>query len=202
MLVSLCFVLTCFVTFYASVAASPLVQPQTHTVYFMARKAALLPCYFSGFPRPSVYWTVTHSSKSINVTNGTPKILRGFVVDQVFEQQLTVYQNGTLHISEVLAADSSGQFQCTAVNRLGLAKGAVILTLVGGRSVSAIVSFITSLIVLPSSLHSSVRPSLRASVRSFVRLFVHLLTHPSVDPFILPSARSIGQSVSRSELIK
>lgn len=109
--------------------ASPLVHPQTHTIYVMARKAALVPCNFLGFPRPSVYWTVTHLSTSVNVTNGAPRFLNVVTDVRTFQQKLTVYQNGTLHISEVHPTDSSGQFQCTAFNRLGLAKGAVILTL-------------------------------------------------------------------------
>lgn len=43
-----------------------------------------------------------------------------------------MFENGTMHISEVDYPDSNGQYQCTAVNRLGIAKGDVRLTVVGG----------------------------------------------------------------------
>ena len=175
------------------------VHPQTHTIYVMARKAALLPCNFLGFPRPSVYWTVTHLSTSVNVTNGAPRFLNVVTDVRTFQQKLTVYQNGTLHISEVHPTDSSGQFQCTAFNRLGLAKGAVILTLFRGRSGSATVSFITSLIN-PPSLPPFVRPCVRACVRLFVRSlvcsfvcsFFRSFIHSSIRRSIHPSIRPVN----------
>ena len=111
-------------------------MPQTKTIYVMARKAAFLPCAISGFPAPTVYWTVTHPTETVNVTVGSPKLIIVTPADGTsFRQQLTVYDNGTLHISDVNAADSLGRFQCTAINHLGSAYGNVSLVLVGGRSV-------------------------------------------------------------------
>lgn len=111
-------------------------MPQTKTIYVMARKAAFLPCAISGFPAPTVYWTVTHPTLTVNITVASSKTLSGKLSDGTsFQQQLTVYDNGTLHISDVNAADSSGRFRCTAVNHLGSAYGNVSLMLVGGRSV-------------------------------------------------------------------
>jgi len=102
----------------------------------MARKAAFLPCAISGFPAPTFYWTVTHPTLTENVTVASPTLIIATPAGGTsFRQQLTVYDNGTLHISEVIAADSSGRFQCTAINHLGSAYGNVSLVLVGGRSV-------------------------------------------------------------------
>ena len=50
-------------------------------------------------------------------------------------QLLSVFENGSLHISKVDHTDSTGQYQCTAANRLGVAKGDVQLTVVGGMAV-------------------------------------------------------------------
>lgn len=111
-------------------------MPQAKTIYVMARKAAFLPCVISGFPTPTFYWTVTHATLTVNVTVANRKfIIATPAVGKPFPQQLTVYDNRTLHISEVIAADSSGRFQCIAINHLGSAYGNVSLVLVGGRSV-------------------------------------------------------------------
>lgn len=111
-------------------------MPQAKTIYVMARKAAFLPCAISGFPTPTFYWTVTHATLTVNVTVASSKFIIATPADgKSFPQQLTVYDNRTLHISEVIAADSSGRFQCTAINHLGSAYGNVSLVLVGGRSV-------------------------------------------------------------------
>ena len=45
-----------------------------------------------------------------------------------------ILENGTLYISEVDSPDSQGHYQCTAVNRLGSAKGDISLTVVGGMA--------------------------------------------------------------------
>lgn len=116
------------------VAAPPSIQQQSHTIYVRARKSALFPCDFTGFPIPSVYWTVIHPTSSINVTQGSPKSLYLFVGEENYKQDLTVYQNGALNISEVRDGDSAGQYQCTAVNLLGVAKSSVKLQVVGGRN--------------------------------------------------------------------
>ena len=111
-------------------------MPQTKTIYVMDRKAAFLSCSISAVPAPTVYWTVTHPTLTVNVTVASPNGLFGKLTDGTFFQQnLTVYDNGTLHISEVNAADSSGRFQCIAINHLGSAYGSVSLVVVRGRSV-------------------------------------------------------------------
>ena len=43
-----------------------------------------------------------------------------------------MFENGTLHIFEVDYPHSKKEYRCTAVNRLGVAKGDVRLTVVGG----------------------------------------------------------------------
>lgn len=112
--------------------APPFIMPQAKTIYVMARKAAFLPCVISGFPTPTFYWTVTHATLTVNVTVANRKfIIATPAVGKPFPQQLTVYDNRTLHISEVIAADSSGRFQCIAINHLGSAYGNVSLVLVG-----------------------------------------------------------------------
>ncbi|KAM7431805.1 Immunoglobulin superfamily member 10 [Porites harrisoni] len=108
--------------------APPFIMPQTKTIYVMARKAAFLSCNISGVPAATVYWAVTHPTLTVNVTVASPKILFGKLADGTsFQQQLTVYDNGTLHISEVNAADNSGRFQCIAMNDFGSAYGNVSL---------------------------------------------------------------------------
>jgi len=115
-------------------SASPLILNQPSTIYVRAGGAALFPCNFTGLPPPSVYWTVTHRDRSTNVTQGNPKSVFVNVGEpDQFSQQLMVYQNGSLTISPVDTSDSAGQYQCTAVNRLGVAKGAVELKVIGGR---------------------------------------------------------------------
>ena len=101
----------------------------------MAREAAFLPCAISGFPAPTFYWIVTYPTLTVNVTLASPILVATLADGTSFPRQLTVYDNGTLHISKVNAADSSGRFQCTAINHLGSAYGNVSLVLVGGRSV-------------------------------------------------------------------
>ncbi|CAH3018175.1 unnamed protein product [Porites evermanni] len=111
--------------------APPLIRPQTKKLYVMAREAAFLPCAISGFPAPTFYWIVTYPTLTVNVTLASPILVATLADGTSFPRQLTVYDNGTLHISEVNAADSSGRFQCTAINHLGSAYGNVSLVLVG-----------------------------------------------------------------------
>jgi len=61
-------------------------------------------------------------------------LLETRIGDEKTEQVLKVFENGTLHISEVDYPDSQGHYQCTAVNRLGIAKGDISLTVVGGMA--------------------------------------------------------------------
>ncbi|XP_020615291.1 angiopoietin-1 receptor-like isoform X2 [Orbicella faveolata] len=121
---------------------SPSIEPQSQTIYISSTKPALLPCDHSGFPAPSVYWTVTHSNKATNITERNPVLLETRIGDEKTEQVLKVFENGTLHISEVDYPDSQGHYQCTAVNRLGIAKGDISLTVVGAyESVEFKISF-------------------------------------------------------------
>lgn len=111
--------------------APPFIMPQTKTIYVMARKAAFLSCNISGVPAATVYWAVTHPTLTVNVTVASSITLYGKLGDGTsFQQQLTVYDNGTLHISEVNAADNSGRFQCMAMNDFGSAYGNVSLVVV------------------------------------------------------------------------
>lgn len=122
-------------------AAPPFIMPQMKTIYVIARKAAFLPCNISGVPAPTFYWTVTHQALTVNVTVASSKILLGKLADGTsFQQQLTVYNNGTLHISDVNAADNSGRFQCIAMNDFGSTYGNVSLVVVAGRSVRQFLS--------------------------------------------------------------
>ncbi|KAL9961359.1 hypothetical protein ACROYT_G030281 [Oculina patagonica] len=112
---------------------SPSIEPQSRKVFISSGKPALLPCEYKGFPTPSVYWTVTHSGVPTNVTQEKTESLHTIDnLGNVVVQLLKVFENGTLHISEVDRADSAGQYQCTAVNRLGVANRDVKLTVVGG----------------------------------------------------------------------
>ena len=114
-------------------SVSPSIDPQSQEIYISSTKPAFLPCKPTGIPAPSVYWTVTHSEPT-NITQGTPVLLETRIGDETTEQVLKVFENGTLHISEVDYPDSRGHYQCTAVNRLGIAKGDIRLTVVGGMA--------------------------------------------------------------------
>lgn len=113
---------------YVTSCVPPLIQHQPQTIYVRTHQPALLPCQYSGIPKPSVYWTVTLSPDSvITVTQGDPEIL--FSIEDI--RTLTVYDNGSLVISRVLPSNSGGQYECTAANRLGTAYGNVSITVVG-----------------------------------------------------------------------
>lgn len=113
---------------------SPSIEPQSRTIYILSGKAAVFPCNYTGFPTSSVYWTVTHSNTPTNITQGNSVSVLSTVDGRVL-QTLEVFVNGTLHISNVDQTDSAVKYQCTAVNRLGVAKADVKLTVVGGMTV-------------------------------------------------------------------
>lgn len=114
------------------IAVPPSISPQSQTLFVSSGNPALLPCNYSGYPTPSVYWTVTHSGTPTNVTKGETVHL--LTIADGTTQSLTAYENGTLYISAVDHMDSKVQYQCTAMNRLGTAKGDVHLTVVGGMT--------------------------------------------------------------------
>lgn len=116
-------------------SVSPSIEPKSQTIYISSPKPAFLPCNHSGFPLPSVYWTVTHFGVPKNITRGDPVSLISDVNGKLIVQKLEMFENGTLHIFEVDYPHSEKQYQCTAVNRLGVAKGNVRLTVVGGMFV-------------------------------------------------------------------
>ena len=102
-------------------------------IYVIARQDAWFPCDYRGFPTPSVYWTVTHLSIPENVTEGGEKVYFNDVVGGILVQrELKVTSNGSLVISQVIHSDSTVQYQCTAFNRLGVAKVDVYLTVLSG----------------------------------------------------------------------
>lgn len=111
---------------------SPSIEPKSKTIYISSTKPAFLPCNHSGFPLPSVYWTVTQFGERENITRGDLVVsLTSDVDGKLFKQKLEMFENGTLHIFEVDYWHSSNKYQCIAVNRLGVAKGDVHLTVVG-----------------------------------------------------------------------
>lgn len=132
--VRVCCLTQAFVFFCVISLVSPSIKPQSQTKYITSNRPALLPCNYSGFPTPSVYWTVTHSNTQINITQREPVTLKTRIGDELTTQVLTVFENGTLHISEVDYPDSQGHYECTAVNRLGIAEGNIDLTVVGGMA--------------------------------------------------------------------
>lgn len=102
-------------------------------IYVIARQDARFPCDYRGFPTPSVYWTVTHLSIPNNVTEGGRKLYFDDIVDGIrVQRELKVTRDGSLVIPQVLYSDSMVQYQCTAINRLGVAKVDVYLTVVKG----------------------------------------------------------------------
>jgi len=123
-----------FVFFCVISLVSPSIKPQSQTKYITSNTPALLPCNYSGFPTPSVYWTVTHSNIQTNITQRDSVSLRTHIGGELTDQVLKVFENGTLHISEVDYPDSQGHYQCTAVNRLGIAEGNIDLKVVGGMA--------------------------------------------------------------------
>ena len=121
-----------FVLFCVIFSVSPSIELHSQTIYVSSAKPAFLPCKHSGIPAPSVYWTVTHSNVPTNITQKKPVSLRTRIGDETTVQVLEVFENGALNISEVDYPDSNGRYQCTAVNRLGIAKSDIRLTVVGG----------------------------------------------------------------------
>lgn len=125
-----------FAFFYFCVisSVSPSIEPESQTIYALSTNPAFLPCSHSGFPAPSVYWTVTHSNVPTNITQGRSTSLTTRIGAEFTKQVLNVLKDGTLSISEVDYPDSQGHYQCTVVNRLGIAKGDINLTVVKGMA--------------------------------------------------------------------
>ena len=121
-----------FFNFCVISSVSPSIELESQTIYVLSTNPAFLPCSHSGFPAPSVYWTVTHSNEPTNITQGTSVTLTTRVGAEITKQVLKVSENGTLYISEVDYPDSQGHYQCTVVNRLGIAKADIDLTVVAG----------------------------------------------------------------------
>lgn len=115
-------------------SVSPSIELESQPIYVLSTNPAFLPCSHSGFPAPSVYWTVTHSNEPTNVTQGNSTNLTTRVGAEITLQVLKVSEDGTLSISEVDYPDSQGHYQCTVVNRLGIAKGDIELTVVAGMA--------------------------------------------------------------------
>ena len=113
-------------------SVAPSIEPKSQTIFASSSEPALLPCNHSGFPSPFVYWTVTHFGVPKNITKGDPASLTSKVGGKFIVQELEVFENGTLHIFEVDYPHSEKKYRCTAVNRLGVAKSDVGLTVVGG----------------------------------------------------------------------
>lgn len=124
-----------FLLFCVISSVSPSIEPKSQEIFISSTKPALLPCNHSGFPSPSVYWTVTHFGVPKNITKGDPVSLTSNVGGKFVVQELEVFENGTLHIFKVDYPHSKKEYRCTAVNRLGVAKGDVRLTVVGGTPV-------------------------------------------------------------------
>lgn len=92
----------------------PSIQKLPQTIYVEPQQKAVFPCIYSGFPTPAVYWTVP---EKINVTLLSSQT---FVIWD-FIYSLTVNPNGSLIISQVHGSLSGQTYQCTAINRLGMA---------------------------------------------------------------------------------
>ena len=116
----------------------PSIEHQPSTIYVIAGQTARFPCDYRGFPRPSVYWTVTLDTTAANVTERKKGVITEVVDGKLFIREMTVTPNGSLVVPQVLTSDSEMQYQCTAINRLGAAKSDVKLTVVRGRCTLAI----------------------------------------------------------------
>ncbi|XP_068706025.1 uncharacterized protein [Montipora foliosa] len=104
----------------------PSIQKLPQTIYVEPQQKAVIPCIYSGFPTPTVYWTVPKDEK-INVTPASSQTVVIWDGDRAFTYSLTVNPNGSLIISQVHGSLSGQTYQCTAINRLGMAVGYVTL---------------------------------------------------------------------------
>ena len=113
-------------------SVAPSIQNLPQSLYVEPLQEAVFPCIYSGFPTPAVYWTVPKPEK-INATLASSQSYVIFDDDRFFTYSLTVNRNGSLIISPVHGSLSGQTYQCTAINRLGIAVVSVTLIVTNGR---------------------------------------------------------------------
>ncbi|XP_068737530.1 angiopoietin-1 receptor-like isoform X2 [Montipora capricornis] len=147
----------------------PSIQNLPQSIYVEPRQEAVCPCKYSGFPTPTVYWTVPKHEK-INITLASSQ---AFVIvdgDEFFDYSLTVNPNGSLIISQVHGSLSGQTYQCTAINRLGMAVGYVKLIVTKGFArVNFRVEFAWSNIVNEHLLNGTLSTFLNQTVNQGVQ---------------------------------
>ncbi|XP_068735074.1 uncharacterized protein [Montipora capricornis] len=147
----------------------PSIQKLPQAIYVEPQQKAVFPCIYSGFPTPTVYWTVPKDEK-INVTPASSQAVVIWDVDRDFIYSLTVNPNGSLIIPQVHGSLSGQTYQCTAINRLGMAVIYVTLIVANGfAKVNFRVEFFWSKIVNEHFLNGTLPTFLNQTVNQGVQ---------------------------------
>lgn len=113
---------------YLTRCAIPSIHNQPQSIYVKPGQNALFPCNYTGFPTPTVHWSV-FIANGINTTVDQ-KAPGGFpsLGDQnnVFYHTLTVSPDGSLLFTQVLQTFNGSQFQCTVTNSLKKDVGSLV----------------------------------------------------------------------------
>lgn len=113
---------------FFSSTAIPSIHNQPQSIYVKPGQNALFPCNYTGFPTPTVHWSV-FIANGINTTVDQ-KAPGGFpsLGDQnnVFYHTLTVSPDGSLLFTQVLQTFNGSQFQCTVTNSLKKDVGSLV----------------------------------------------------------------------------
>nr|XP_019943491.1 PREDICTED: immunoglobulin superfamily member 10 [Paralichthys olivaceus] len=108
------------------VAAPPgITEEKRQQLKVSVSESLWLPCTGKGSPRPAIHW-VLHDGAMVHSNRPTQ------------DKRISVYENGTLHINDVISADS-GRYECIATSSTGSERRVVTLAVEKQESTPQIV---------------------------------------------------------------